>query len=42
LRGIKYTATGIVSADPSLAIQLFAECELVLLNGSELSPGLGR
>jgi hypothetical protein len=35
-------AAEVVCPDLSFAIQLFAECELVLLRGSELQPRLGR
>jgi hypothetical protein len=35
-------ATEVVSSELSIAIQLLAECELVLLHGGKLQPGLGR
>jgi hypothetical protein len=40
--GMTSTATEVVSSELSLAIHLLAECELVLLHGGELQPGLGR
>jgi len=39
---MNFTATEAVSSDLSFAIQLLAECELVLLYGSEQQPCLGR
>jgi len=39
---MNFTATEAVSSDLSFAIQLLAECELILLHGRELQPCLDR